>query len=138
MPARAELVVDAVAAGDARAGVFAVLVWVEGKKAISGGVRAELGATLAGLQKAAAGTWTTSETATRLTARGATSSADVDLDAAAAAVVDKQGILHGALLLCARTGPARARPKPRAACDALLGSFELTYAEAELRRLEPK
>src|SRR6266540_3756209 len=63
--ARADFEVDAVAAGDARAGVFAVLVWVASKKPVSGGVRAELAACLASLGRVAGGTWTTQATATR-------------------------------------------------------------------------
>jgi hypothetical protein len=138
---------DALAQGDAGAGVFGVLAWVTSKRPVTR-VRAELEGFTRGVRgslEAGGGRvdrWEASETPTRVVVRLAAASSEAELTGLATAVVDARGVLHGYLLTCTRTGQARTRERvaarATAACAALLASFELSFADAELMTLEAK
>jgi hypothetical protein len=132
---------DAVAWGDTRAGVTGLLLWIDLTEPMDGRVRDAETAFLGGVIKSlprAGEHEQREETATHIISRGSSTNADSDLTTLATAVVDKQGLLHGYMLTCVRTGDAAARAKSLATCDALMASFQLTWKDAELKPLEKK
>ncbi len=138
---------DAQAYGDTAAGVFALLLWVDSKQAVTT-VRPEVEAFMGGLRGsleasgAKASRWDISETATRYSVRFGLSRPGVEAVGRATSLVDKKGILHGYAVACIRTGDAQSKPKASeqasAACEAALSSFELSWKDAELKKLEKK
>ncbi len=135
-----ELTGDAIAYGDARAGVFGALVWIETEKPVT-----RSHAEAVGFVKGLRGTldeagvklarWDVSEDATRVSVTFVgTGAAGVELTGVAAVVVDKAGVLHGYAAQCLRTDARATRAAGE--CARFVASFELTWPTAALRKLE--
>jgi hypothetical protein len=130
------MVADVAAWGDAPAGVTGVLVWLDMSEPFPGNVRATLGAFVTGVLKSLPADERQDQDTRyhRVVRTGTTGKSDTN--GIVAAVIDMGGHLHGYTLMCVRTGGATLKARAKAACDALLGSFELTWADAELKPLE--
>lgn len=132
---------DAVAWGDAQAGVTGMLLWIDVTEPMDGRVRDLQTSFLGGMLKSMPRAGENSrreETATHIILRGSSKNDESDLGTLATAVIDKKGLMHGYMMTCVRTGDAAARARTAAACDALMASFELTWKDAELKPLEKK
>jgi hypothetical protein len=132
---------DAVGWGDDRAGVNGVMVWIDMAGQGDGPVRGIQDAFLRGLVKAmprAGENQRLEETKTRLVRRSSSETADSAITMMATSAIEKNNDLHGLVVMCLRTGDAKARAKTAAACDAFMKSVEVTWKDAELKPLEKK
>jgi hypothetical protein len=133
----------AIAHGDARAGVFGAVMWMNATEK-SAQVRPEV----EGFADALKTTLTEggfelqkfekTETATRLSIvmAGKVKKDGTMMFGRAVGVVDKNGYLHGFVVQCVRQ--ARVPKKAAEQCEGWVDSFAVTYTDAELRPLEKK
>jgi hypothetical protein len=132
---------DAVAWGDAKAGVTGLLLWIDVLEPMQGNTlqlqEAFIGGVIKSLPRAGENA-RREQKKTHVVLHGSSKADDSDLTTLATAVIGKDGRLHGYMLTCVRTGDAASRARAVAACDTLMASFELTWKDSELQPLEKK
>ena len=131
----------AVAFGDPNAGVMALVFWVKTKDKVPG-VRAALEGFHDEIKLSLEGngtkltTWNVTETTTRMTSAIEGSDGSVIVKGQVAGAVGKDGRLLGWSAQCIYGTAARKKAMPM--CEALVSSFKVTVADADLKSIEAK